>query len=326
LKIAILYDNISNENNPDEIDILHQITVVKKSLTSKMNKIVEIPFNPDFKEFSDIVDKEKPDFVFNLVESVGGKGSLIHLAPEYLETLNIPFTGSSSEALKTTSNKLDAKIKMETTDIPTADWVTLKEEYIKSPVERKKFIIKAVWEHASKGIDSESIVTVNSIEELREKIKAKNEKEGYEFFAEEFIDGREFNVAVISRDGEPICLNPAELKFYNFEKKHKIVDFKAKWDVTSSQYDDIKICSEFTDNDKELLNNLKIISLKAWEVFKIKGYARFDYRVSLDNQIYMLEVNANPCISPDAGFFAACVKAGLKIKNIIKWISQDLNK
>ena len=287
---------------------------------------MEIPFSSDFKSFNKNISKISPDFVFNLVESVNGNGSLIHLAPEYLERMNIPFTGSSSEAIRVTSNKLEAKKIMKKGNIPTANWITLDEAQLDSDPAGRRFIIKAVWEHASKGMDNDSVVIFKDIKDIRKRIKEKQDKEGYDFFAEEFIDGREFNLSVIGKEGNPQVLAPAEICFIDFGDNYKIVDFKAKWDTESHEYENTVVKSDFTECDNTIIEKMNNITLNCWYLFNIKGYARIDFRVDENNNIFVLEVNANPCISPDAGFSNACRKSGFEIKDVISWISQDLNR
>jgi D-alanine-D-alanine ligase len=46
-------------------------------------------------------------------------------------------------------------------------------------------------------------------------------------------------------------------------------------------------------------------------LFDLNGYGRVDFRVDLHGRPWILEVNANPCLSPDAGFTAAVKQAGL---------------
>ncbi|MBL8025621.1 MAG: D-alanine--D-alanine ligase, partial [Fibrobacteres bacterium] len=79
---------------------------------------------------------------------------------------------------------------------------------------------------------------------------------------------------------------------------------------------------EFKECDRALLNKLSELSLAAWEAFSLNGYARVDFRVSENGEPFILEINTNPCISPDAGFNAAAQKAGytfdMLIDNIIK--------
>jgi D-alanine-D-alanine ligase len=53
--------------------------------------------------------KIQPDIVFNLVESLNGQDRLVHFLPALLDSMGIPYTGSKSEALHFTSNKILAK-------------------------------------------------------------------------------------------------------------------------------------------------------------------------------------------------------------------------
>jgi D-alanine-D-alanine ligase len=80
---------------------------------------------------------------------------------------------------------------------------------------------------------------------------------------------------------------------------------------------------EFESRDHSLLENLKNIALQCWHVFNLKGYARVDFRVDEKGNIYVLEINANPCISPDSGFVAAATQAGMNHMDLIKRIIED---
>jgi D-alanine-D-alanine ligase len=68
---------------------------------------------------------------------------------------------------------------------------------------------------------------------------------------------------------------------------------------------------------------LTLIAQKCWEVLDLKGYARVDFRVSKENKPFVLEINANPCIAADAGFYAAAQKAGFSFKQVIAHIVTD---
>ena len=65
------------------------------------------------------------------------------------------------------------------------------------------------------------------------------------------------------------------------------------------------------------------IALQCWKLFELRGYARVDFRVDAHNRPWVLEVNANPCISPDSGFVAASQKAGLTFEQVIDRIITD---
>jgi len=80
---------------------------------------------------------------------------------------------------------------------------------------------------------------------------------------------------------------------------------------------------DFPESDKALLDKLSKICYECWESFSLKGYVRVDIRVDEKNNPFVLEINANPCISPDAGFYAACSKAGSKFTAAISDIIYD---
>jgi D-alanine-D-alanine ligase len=63
--------------------------------------------------------------------------------------------------------------------------------------------------------------------------------------------------------------------------------------------------------DTILISELKRLAIECWKVFGLRGYARVDFRVDTQGRPWILEINANPCLSPDAGFAAAAAYAGI---------------
>ena len=79
-------------------------------------------------------------------------------------------------------------------------------------------------------------------------------------------------------------------------------------------------------DDLELLDQLRDIALRCWDVFGLAGYARVDFRVDRGGNPYILEINANPCLSPDAGFAAAVARAGMGFDQAVARIVADARK
>jgi D-alanine-D-alanine ligase len=283
-----------------------------------------IPFDLDKKGFSDRIKKLHPLCVFNLVECVHGDGRLIHLACSYLDHMGIPYTGAGSDAMYLTSNKVLAKRWMRYAGIPTPEWVVPGK-----PVEcdlrfPSTYIVKAQWEDASIGLDGESVVTVNSLDELLEMLRLKERNLKKPCFAEHFIDGREFNLAVLASDTNGTqVLPPAEITFDYADHMPRIVDYKAKWIEGTPEYEGTERVLDFPPEDEPLLKNLEKLARKCWECFDLKGYARVDVRVDKQLNPWVLEINANPCISPNGGFWAASVKAGVPYQDMIARIVSD---
>jgi D-alanine-D-alanine ligase len=116
-------------------------------------------------------------------------------------------------------------------------------------------------------------------------------------------------------------LPPAEILFEDYPKnRHKIVDYKAKWESESFEYQHTLRSFEFPDQDRPLLDRINKIARECWKLFNLKGYARVDFRVDESGNPWVLEVNTNPCIAPDSGFVAAAAKADLSFRHIVERI------
>lgn len=333
MKIVILHSELALEAGKDELDVLEQIQVVSDAL-DKMNYPVQVlPFTLNLAEIAEKLQSTRPSLVFNLVETVTGSGRLIYLAPALLDHLQIPYTGSTTEAVFLTSNKVVAKKLLRATGIKTPVWFR-REDLPLGEVTRPDgtFIIKSVWEHASIGLDEGSVVRVNGWNSLAREIDRRRQNMGGEAFAEAYVDGREFNLSIIAdNNGNPEVLPPAEIRFDRYpEGKRRVVDYRAKWETESFEYLNTPRRFQFTEEDRPLLHELKEVALQCWRLFGLRGYARVDFRVDRSGTPWVLEVNTNPCLSPDAGFAAACQEAGLSVEQmvarIIQWPLAEANR
>jgi D-alanine-D-alanine ligase len=236
----------------------------------------------------------------------------------------IPYTGSSTDAIYTTSNKLLTKKLLMGAGIATPEYLTMENHGQYEIVSGESYIIKSVWEHASMGIDDESIISIKEPQKLFYAVMRRKEKLGGECFAERYIEGREFNLSMLTSGNGPVVLPPAEIRFDKYPAgKVNIVDYRAKWIRDSFEYNNTRRSFEFEENDQSLLESLEDIAIRCWHLFGLGGYARVDFRVDKENRPWVLEVNANPCISPDAGFAAAAFCAGLNFSEIINRIIND---
>ena len=318
-KIVILHNKIE-KNTSDELDVLAQKDLVHKSCVDLGFEVTISTVGDDLKSDLEIVSSSKPDIVFNLVEAVWGMGELIYFAPAILNALKIPYTGVPLDALFLTTNKVLAKNIMMNNDLPTAPFFAINEIHLFKP--QKKYIVKPIWEEASVGISEDLIFTIDDSEKVN-KIKRLAVSQ---YFIEEFIEGREFNVSMLSGKNGPEILPPAEIIFSEyFKNRPKIVGYKAKWDETSEEYKHTNRSFETLDDNPLLKDKLIDICTRSWKTFNLHGYARIDFRVDDSGKIYILELNGNPCIAPDSGFIASTEKAGYSKEEIINRILNDLN-
>ena len=140
------------------------------------------------------------------------------------------------------------------------------------------------------------------------------------WFAEQYIDGREFNLALLGPAADPMLLPVAEMCFSYPPGKPRIVGYKAKWEPGSFEYKNTFRRFDIPEADRGLLDDLRQLARRCWDLFGLNGYARVDFRVDATGQPWVLEVNANPCLSADSGFVAACREAGLSAGEVAERI------
>ena len=267
--------------------------------------------------FKTVMDEEQPDCVFNLVESVSGTSRLIHVPPIYLEELRVPYTGCPAHAIELSNDKVLAKHILSLLKLPTPRWGTPK---TLPAGEGGTWIVKAQHEHASFGLTQANVVQGTNAAIARAHELAIEHK--IEWIIEEFVDGREFNVSMVETANGPRVLPSAEIVFQNYGADlHKIIDYRAKWDDQSFEYQNTIRRAEFSPADRKLLQELEAISLKVWEGFDLRGWARVDFRIDAANTPFVIDVNANPDLSLDAGFMAAAGRAQIAPHEAIRMIT-----
>ena len=326
MKAVILHDRISPDANFDHQDVLYQSEAIANLLVELGYDPIEISISLNLKELIEALKAINPSVVFNLVESIEGQGRLIHLIPSMLDYLKLPYTGSKTEPLFLTSNKIVAKKLLIKAGILTSPALSLEGlKYNEKLNVNGLYIIKSVWEHASQGIDEHSVIAVKNKHHLIKALQSKEDQLGGECIAEQYIEGREFNLSLLASPKGPEVLPPGEIIFEDYpQEKIKIVCYRAKWVEGSFEYLHTPRTFEFSSlQDHALLRRLKKIAKKCWNLFELHGYARVDFRVDKFNNPFVLEVNANPCISPDSGFVAAAAQAGLSMKQVIERIISD---
>jgi len=324
-KALIIYDRLAQEGGaPDQRDAMVQAGAVARELREAGWVAGQLPFSLDAASFMKSVRREAPEFVFNLVESVEGRGRLIHFAPSLLDVLGIAYTGSKTDSLYVTSNKRMAKKYLEREGIPTpASFSEADLRKSQFPLDGR-YIMKSVWEHASIGLGEDSVVAPGDSRILLAELERRLEGLGGEGFAEAYIEGREFNLSLLASAEGPDVLPPAEMRFENYPAgKLRMVGYRAKWDEDSFEGRHTERSFRFSDSEEPLLKLLTDLAKKCWHLFDLRGYARVDFRVDEEGRPWILEINANPCLSPDAGFVAAAREAGLTYRQVVDRILRD---
>lgn len=323
MRIAVVHNSVPADSAPDEQDVIAQADAVTDSLRLLGHKPVRLACGLNLSRVQSELRAVGPQLVFNLVESLEGTGRLIHLFPFMLDAMALPYTGAGAEALMLTSSKLLAKSLMESAGLPTPAWIASRAArslgFFRRPRENAgRWIVKSVWEHASVGLDAEAVLETASVHLLDTLLEERAPRLGGACFAEAFIDGREFNLSLLEDSDGPQILPPAEIIFEGYEAgQARIVDYQAKWDPDSYAYHHTPRRFDFDAADEGLLEELRSLAQECWQLFGLRGYARVDFRVDRQDRPWILEINANPCLSPDAGFAAAVHQAGLSLAEAV---------
>lgn len=319
LNCVILYNQLSENPTPDEADVLDQVKVVGEMLDILGVNHSELTLSLRLDKVEQELRMRKPDFVFNLVESINNNGKLLIISPTLLTAMNIPFTGGDLQATFVTTSKVLTKEKLLYNQIPTARWYKPSEA---AKLEKNvRYILKPIWEDGSLGIDEENVFYGNDLSFIE---KLSDYKDS-EHFIEEYIDGREFNISVMGTASGPLVLTPAEMQFINYpEGKPKVMGYTSKWTEDTFEYESTRRTFRFAPFDSDLLVRLKEIVRRCWLTFGLSGYARVDLRVDTNGNPFVLEINSNPCISTDSGFHAACMNDGIPYHEAIRNIINDI--
>jgi len=324
--VAIVYGRVAEDAPEDEKDVLAQAQEVREALARLGHQTFDVPVSFDLRASVELLSQRRPEIAFNITDTVEGRGSLIHLAPSLLDTLGIRYTGAPFEAILLTSNKLLAKRALASAWIPTPAWTPARAALEGVPTFGPPFIIKSVWEHASIGMDDSAVVmeATQLCAALQKREERGDAVDG--LFVEAYVDGREFNLALLARPGhrEPDVLPPAEIDFVGYPAgKPRVVGYRAKWEAGSFEYGNTPRRFDYPAQDARLLSELRRLALACWDQFALKGYARVDFRVGWDGRPWVLEINTNPCLSSDAGFMAAASRAGLTREEVVGRILSD---
>jgi D-alanine-D-alanine ligase len=270
---------------------------------------------------------EKPDIVFNLAESFGGRSALESNVAALLNLLGLRYTGSSPAGLILAGDKTLTKKVLTFHGILTARFATVFRGAVDWAGEINfPLILKPPQEDASLGITQKSIV--NDVQELLQTISSLQSEYQGPVLAEEFIEGREFYVGVLG-NSDAQALPVMELDFSGYpEGMPKIASWEAKWgdegDEKGAEFEGTK--SVFpTDLSDELIERMQKVAVDAFNALRLRDYARVDLRVNAKEEIYVIEVNPNCYLEKSAEFATAAVKSGMEYPQLIERIVELAN-
>lgn len=312
---VVLHDEIDRERaSADDLDTLEAAEAISATLTARGYEVQTLPFTADLTAMRARLHALRPAFVFQSVERVGGDPNLLPVVPLLLRNLGIAYSGCDAESLAATISKVHTKRWLRAAGIVTADWATMHEALPFS--EDWLGIVKPESEHSSFGMNDSSVVrgAKAAFTAMRERAG----RLGGNWFAETFLDGREFHIGLLeTRESDPLVLPPIEISFLNYPpSKPRIMSFDSKWTSDSFEQTNTQVAL-LSDPAGQLIAQLQDIARRCWRLFGMSGYARIDMRTDAGGKLHVLEVNANPCFWEGSSYGLAAGSVGFGYDAII---------
>lgn len=299
-----------------EVAIVEAVAAIEAALLSLGYRVSVVGATREIDVLVRQLKEKQPDLVFNQCESIENDASHEMSIAGIFELLAIPYTGSAPLTLGTALNKVRTKEILSFYGIAVPKYqvfrnaagITLNED-LQFPL-----IVKPAREDASIGIDDGSVV--HSVGDVKKRARYIFREFDEPVLVEEYIDGRELNVAILG-NREPLVLPVSEIDFSEMPLSlHRIVSYEAKWIKESEAYKTTKgVCPAKLPPGVE--GKVKQTALQAYQIMGCRDYARVDVRLNNDNVPYVLEVNPNPDISRDAGFFRSASASGISYEKMI---------
>ena len=249
----------------------------------------------------------KPNVIFNALHGQFGEDGYIQTI---LERFKIPYTHSgviaSSIAMdKEISKKIFIKNKINTPKFFTYSYDVKNEDLIKNIKNKLRFpvVVKPLNEGSSVNVyicsEKNIIKILNSIKQYKK------------VMIEEFISGREIQVAIMGNKK----LGAIELK-----PKRKFYDYQAKYNSSAKTEHIIPV-----DLPKGKMDLIMNMAYKAHKVIGCRGVTRSDFKF-FNNKFYLLEINTQPGMTKLSLVPEIAEYRGISFLELIEWIMQDASK
>jgi len=259
--------------------------------------------------------------VFNLVEGFPDRPEQASLIPALCTAFGKACTGNSTEGLTLSLDKWQSKALLQAAGLPCPQALCVQpgERFRRNHLFPGPYMIKPVGTDASEGIDRDSMVAQNG-RALQARVQRLQNMFGKPVLIEQYIDGRELNISVMRTQAGADVLPLAEIDFSAFAaNRPRIVGYEAKWQEDSFEYHNTPRIIP-APLPPRAAHKIRDIAAAACEALKCRDYCRVDIRLDTALRPYILEVNANPDISPDAGFAAALSAAGIGYHQFIRQV------
>lgn len=289
------------------------------------HKVSLLGFYDDVSTIIDGLRAQKPDLVFNGVESFKGDFTKDSRVAGLLDLLDIPYTGSGPEGLMLARDKGQSKkvLAYHKVHVPAFKVFRRRSRARRLAPLTFPLFVKPLDQDGSFAIAQASVV--EDQEQFAERLDYVHKRLERDAIVEQHIRGREFYVGLLGNAG-PRALPVIEMKFENPVPGHwKIATHKAKWDEAYRKRRGIKnVLAGYLP--EETTRRLQNAAVAAFRSLHIRDYGRADFRMTEDGTIYMIEMNPNPYLAEEEDFMRAARSAGIKFNDVVQIIVEETLK
>lgn len=296
---------------------------VERGLAARGHAVARANASHDPRATLDALSATRPEVVFHLVESIGGDARAEAHVAALCEWARFPYTGSGPTALALALEKPLARSMLRAKGVPIPRGFVMRAAQDPVPPlgTGKRWIVKPAREDASHGIGFDSVVADEAT--LRERVAWLVATYAQEALVEEFVDGREFNVALLGTGDATRVLPLSEIDYTTFPKdRPRLVTYAAKW-VEESPECIGSPSVPATNLHPALERAVRETALAAYKELGLAGYGRVDLRVCPERGPLVLDVNPNPDLTPGAGFAKAAARAEIPHDELVERIVVD---
>jgi len=230
--------------------------------------------------------------------------------------MRAPYTGCNPRGLLLSRDKVLCKQLLAFHRIPTPQFAVLRrgQRFVLPRRLRLPLFVKSATEDASLGIAQASVI--DDVARLRERVQFMHEQIGSDALVEEYIEGRELYVGMLGN--ERLTRLPVwEMRFGSMpESMAAIATRKVKWDRGyQKKYGITTAAAESLPEGTAA--RLEQLSKRIFRALHLTGYARMDFRLRDDGELYVLEANANPNLSAAEDFAQSALTAGMDYPTVL---------
>jgi D-alanine-D-alanine ligase len=261
--------------------------------------------------------QQKPDLIFNLVESFGEDNTKEPHVAAYYDLLGLPYTGSGPRGLTLAMDKAVAKKILGFHNVVSPKFAVFWRGRLDWDAHDVDFpvIVKPLREDGSIGIGFNALVA--NIKELMERIDELTREFSGPVLIEQYIDGREIYMGVIG-NSPPEALPAVELDLSHLPPgTPKIAGTEVKWNEGTRAYRGSKV--RIPKLPTAVRETMERYALTAFQALGLRDYARIDFRLAKDT-VYLIEVNPNPYLHSGAEFIRGARAAGRTQRDMISEI------